>query len=96
MYTHTPTHTPTSTHTPTPTHTREIERRERGDLTKMNKMVTHRQKIDRQDLVTVTGGVDRRRRKRRGYSKKVVKSQCLRDVRKYSFPHRTGDVWKLS
>ena len=63
------------------------ERRERGDMITMYKMVNHIEKIDRQDLVMVTGGVDRRTR---GHSKKIVKSQCLR---KYSFPHRTVDVW---
>ena len=26
-------------------------------------------------------------------TKKVEKSQCIKDVKKYSFPHRTVDIW---
>ena len=29
----------------------------------------------------------------RGHSKRIRKRQCLRDTKKYSFPHRTVDVW---
>ena len=29
----------------------------------------------------------------RGHSKKIKKSQCLKDIKKYSFPHRNVDVW---
>ena len=66
------------------------DRRERGDLITMYKLVNGLERIDRQNLVTVTGGRDSRTR---GHSKKIQKSHCLRDVRKYSFPHRTVDVW---
>ncbi|MPC85571.1 hypothetical protein E2C01_080352 [Portunus trituberculatus] len=46
----------------------------------MYKLVNCIEKIDRhrQDLVTLS---------------KIVKSQCLRNIKKFSFPHRTVDIW---
>ena len=32
-------------------------------------------------------------RNTRGHGKKLKKERCVRDVRKYSFPHRVVDVW---
>ena len=65
-------------------------RRERGDLITMYKIVNQIEKIDKQDLVLLKE-VDNRRT--RGHSKRIRKSQCLRDIKKYSFPHRTVDIW---
>ena len=66
------------------------DRRERGDLITMYKLVNGMERIDGQNLVTVIGGGNSRTR---GHSKKILKSQCLRDVKKYSFPHRVVDAW---
>ena len=65
-------------------------RRERGDLITMYKIVNHIDKIDKQDLVVLKeddGG------RMRGHSKRIRKGQCLREIQKYSFPHRMVDVW---
>ena len=29
----------------------------------------------------------------RGHGKKLKKVQCIRDIKKYSFPHRAVDTW---
>ena len=29
----------------------------------------------------------------RGHSKKIKESWCLKDIKKYSFPHRTVNIW---
>ncbi|MPC92212.1 hypothetical protein E2C01_087288 [Portunus trituberculatus] len=36
------------------------------------------------------GAVDRRTR---GYEKKIRMRQCVKDIGKYSFPHRTVEKW---
>ena len=66
------------------------DRRERGDLITMYEIVNHMEKIDRQDLVMLKedGG-----RETRGHARKIRKRQCLRNIKKFSFPHRTVDVW---
>ena len=48
------------------------------------------EKIDRQDLISLIedGG-----RWTRGYLKEIKKSQYLRDIKKFNFPHRTVDIW---
>ncbi|MPC85800.1 hypothetical protein E2C01_080596 [Portunus trituberculatus] len=28
-----------------------------------------------------------------GHSKKIMKNQCHRNIKKLSFPHRTVDIW---
>lgn len=66
------------------------DRRERGDLITMYKIVKGIEKIDRQDLVLLANEEGRRTR---GHSKKIRKSKCSGDIRKYSFPHRTVDIW---
>ena len=66
------------------------DRRERGDLIIMYKIISGKEKIDRQDLVILTEDASTRTR---GHSKKVGKSPCSRDVKKYSFSHKTVDVW---
>ncbi|MPC69426.1 hypothetical protein E2C01_063651 [Portunus trituberculatus] len=32
-------------------------------------------------------------RQTRGHSKKIMKSQCHRNIKRFSFPHRTVDIW---
>ena len=66
------------------------ERRERGDLITMFKLVNNMEKMDREDLVVK---VEAQERRTRGHMKKLRKSQCLGDVKKYSFPHRTVEIW---
>ena len=65
-------------------------RRERGDLITMYKIVNRIDKIDKQDLVVLKeddGG------SMGWHSKRIRKRQCLRDIKSYSFLHRTVDVW---
>ena len=65
-------------------------RRERGELITMYKIVNRIDKIDKQDLVVLKeddGG------RMRGHSKRIRKRQCLSDIKTYSFPHRTVNVW---
>ena len=45
-------------------------------------------KIDKRDLFVWD------ERDTRGHNKKLKKTRCLRDVKKYSFPYRCIDVWK--
>ena len=66
-------------------------RREKRDQITMYKIVNRIDKVDKQDLVVLKeddgGG------RMRGHSKRIRKRQCLRDIKKYSFPHRMVDVW---
>ena len=67
------------------------ERRTRGDMITMYKLVNKIDILDR-ILVKVTTS-----NHLRGHGKKLMKDICLNDVRKYSFPHRSIDKWnKLS
>ena len=65
-------------------------RRERGDLITMYKLVNKMEKVDRQDLVQ---HIEEGTRRTRGHQKKIRKSRCTGDIKKYSFPHRTVDIW---
>ena len=65
-------------------------RRKRGDLITMFKLVNNMEKLDREDLVVK---VEEHERRTRGHMKKLKKSQCLGDIKKYSFPHRTVETW---
>ena len=56
----------------------------------MYRVISGMEKIDRGDLVLEQESQSQRTR---GHSRRVRKSQCLRDVRKYSFPHRVVDAW---
>ncbi|MPC88802.1 Solute carrier family 22 member 6-A [Portunus trituberculatus] len=47
------------------------------------------EKIDKQDLVVVADEAGRTR----GYAKKIRKRQCVKDIGKYSFPHRMVEKW---
>ena len=66
------------------------ERRERGDLITMYKLVNGIEKVDREDLVTRVNSGEVRTR---GHTTKLRKSVCLGDIKKFSFPHRTVDAW---
>ena len=37
--------------------------------------------------------VEEQERHTRGHMKKLKKSQCLGDIKKYSFPHQTLQIW---
>ena len=65
------------------------ERRERGDLITLYKIMSGIDKIDNEELVIENEAASRTR----GHSRKIRKSQCVGDTRKYSFPHRVVDVW---
>ncbi len=58
-------------------------RRERGDLIALFRMQEGLEKVGREDLV----GHDRI--EARGNSKKLRKSACREDIKKYSFPYRS-------
>ena len=58
----------------------------------MYKVVNDMERIDRGDLVLER---ERLSQRTRGHSRKVEKSQCLRDIRKYSFPQEwQPTVWE--
>lgn len=66
------------------------ERRVRGDLITMFKLANKMEKVDRTDLIPQpTEG----ERCTRGHRRKIKKTRCLSDIKKYSFPHRTIDIW---
>ncbi|MPC37720.1 hypothetical protein E2C01_031210 [Portunus trituberculatus] len=52
----------------------------------MYKIVNGIEKIDKQDLVIEEAG------RTRGHAK-IRKRQCVKDIGKYSFPHRTVEKW---
>ena len=61
-------------------------RRERGDLITLYKIVNGIEKLDKQNLV-----MEEESRQMRGHSRKIKKSWCLKDTKKYSFLHRIVD-----
>ena len=61
-------------------------RRVRGDLISVYKMVNGLDCLG-EDLLKFDIGTTR------GHSKKLKKERCLKDVKKYSFPHRVIDMW---
>ena len=54
------------------------------------KLVNNMEKVDRTDLVPQVVEGERRTR---GHGKKIRKCRCVSDIKKYSFPHRTVDIW---
>ncbi len=64
-----------------------LERREIGDLIELYRMQEGLEKLDREDLV-VHDRIETRRN-----SKKLKKSICRRDIKKYSFPYRSITTW---
>ena len=63
------------------------KRRERGDLIALYRIQEGLEKIDREDLV-VRDGMETR-----GNSKKLKRSVCRRNIKKYSFPYRSIPAW---
>ena len=63
------------------------KRRERGDLIVVYRTMNKMGKLDRDDLFVWNT------RNTRGYCKRLKKTRCLQDVKKYSFPHRCIDIW---
>ena len=66
------------------------ERRVRGDLITMFKLVNNMEKVDRNDLAPQMEGGGRQTR---GHGRKIRKGRCVSDIKKYSFPYRTIDIW---
>ncbi len=66
------------------------ERRERGDLITVYKLINELEKVDREGLLLIT---ESETRHLRGHSKKLRKGSCLHNTKKYSFCHRSEDVW---
>ncbi|MPC61190.1 hypothetical protein E2C01_055255 [Portunus trituberculatus] len=54
----------------------------------MYKIVNGIEKIGKEDLVLVTEEA-----RTRGHVKKIRMRQCVKDIGKYSFPHRTVEKW---
>ena len=68
------------------------ERRVRGDMISMFKIVHGVDVLDREDLIKFS-----RSTHLRGHKMKIQKEVCMGDVKKYSFPYRSIDGWnKLS
>ncbi len=63
------------------------QRRGKGDLIALYRIQERLEKLGREDLVECKG------RETRGKSKKLKKSVCRRDVKKYSFTYRSIAVW---
>ena len=61
-------------------------RRERGDLISVYKMVNGLDRIGEDLLKFDTGST-------RGHGRKLKKERCMRDIKKYSFPHRVVNAW---
>ncbi len=61
-------------------------RRERGNLISVYNIVNA---LDRkcEDLLKLDTGSTR------GHGRKLKKKRCLRDIKKYSFPHRVVNAW---
>ena len=66
-------------------------RRERGEIVMMYKIINGNEKLDIENLVILAEDRDGCRRTR-GHSKKI-KGHCTKNVKKYSFAHRTVDMW---
>ena len=62
-------------------------RRERGDLIAIYRVMSGMEKMDREDLCMWNERVSR------GHGRKLKMATCRRDVKKYSFPHRSVEAW---
>ena len=62
------------------------DRRERGDLISVYKMMNGLDRVG-EELLRMDD------RNTRGHGKKLKKDSCVRDIKKYSFPHRVVNVW---
>ena len=63
------------------------QRRERGDLLTVFRIMKDMEVLDREDLLKWET------RNTRGHGRKLRKENCRRDLKKNSFPHRVVDVW---
>ena len=63
------------------------QRRERGDLLTIYRIMKNMETLDREDLLNWDT------RESRGHGKKLRKDNYRRDMKKNSFPHRVVDVW---
>ena len=52
------------------------------------KLVNKMEKLDREDIIEKEGRVGLR-----GHDKRLRKGTCLRDIKKYSFPQRSVELW---
>ncbi len=64
------------------------QRRERANIITLYKLVNKIDKIDKNNLLPPG-----RLQGLRGHGKKLRKGNCLRDLKKYSFPERSVDMW---
>ena len=62
-------------------------RRERGDLIVVYRVASGVENLDREDLCV------RSERETRGHGKKLRATTCRRDVKKFSFPNRSIELW---
>ena len=68
------------------------ERRVRGDMLAMFKIVHGVDILDRENLITVASS-----NYLRGHPKKILRDTCKSDIKKHSFPYRSIEMWnKLS
>ncbi len=63
------------------------QRRERGDLITVYRMMKGMKDLNRDDLITWDT------RNTRRHDEIIKKDFCRRDIKKKSFPHRVVDVW---
>ena len=63
------------------------KRRERGDLIAIYRAANEMEKVDRSDLFLWDS------RNTRGHGKKLRMDRCRRDIKKFSFPQRSIEVW---
>ena len=57
------------------------DRRERGGLITLYKIVNGIEKLDKQKLMMI----EEENRQMRGFLRKIKKSRCIKDIKKYSF-----------
>ena len=66
------------------------ERRKRGDLITIHKLMNNLEETDRKDQILRRKG---EARYLRGHMKKLQKGICLKDTKEYSFSQRSKDNW---
>ena len=65
-------------------------RRERGDLITIYKLVNKLEETDKEDFLLKT---ERGVGSLRGHTQRLSKGKCLKNTKRYSFPHRSIDTW---
>ena len=66
------------------------QRRERGDMITIYKLLNKLEVIDNSTLLQRETGDNRQTR---GHSRKLKKGRCLKDTKKHSFPQRSIEAW---